>query len=439
MATFYITVDGACQGKSEDIANMKERFSAIREDSDITDDPDRLRELFGDELSEIDDIDLEDGDSLYAVFGGLCYDWEDADVDSLEFSGYGEKHEPGKYVEEFISSIKMAFPRVQFHFISWCYISWGNYWIYREGKEGVTEYSWDEGDGGEDKKDAYVEWRLAFRRAWLLGEDAPEEEREAAKKAEDDAKADFLVKLASKTYEEWLDAVDENGFTLLKVPEDMKTEEMCHSAAVSIGKIKSEEKNMGYQVWFNMMGLEADIVSFWKQFRDSNDFGIEFNKDPSGARRTDIKLAEGVIDSLPDQEGFNDLFANFPAISFFIFATDYNDQGYWFGVNGEASDCEVYEGICDEDAINSALEYYGNNFCQYWQNFPRSIRTKEKALEYLQKYEDFRSDPDALGALPEEWLKDKEFCRAVLQLGESVVADIPKDIAAAIKKTAKAK
>jgi hypothetical protein len=36
--------------------------------------------------------------------------------------------------------------------------------------------------------------------------------------------------MANKTYEEWLEAVEEDGFTLLKVPEDMKTEEMCMAA-----------------------------------------------------------------------------------------------------------------------------------------------------------------------------------------------------------------
>jgi hypothetical protein len=91
---------------------------------------------------------------------------------------------------------------VEFHFISWCYISWGNYTIYLEGEEDVEEYSWDVGNGGEDKKDAYVEWRLAHRRAWLLGDDAPEAEREAAQKAEGDAEANFFVKLAEPEDEE---------------------------------------------------------------------------------------------------------------------------------------------------------------------------------------------------------------------------------------------
>jgi hypothetical protein len=39
--------------------------------------------------------------------------------------------------------------------------------------------------------------------------------------------------MANKTYEEWLEAVEEDGISLLNVPEEMKTEEMCHAAVLS--------------------------------------------------------------------------------------------------------------------------------------------------------------------------------------------------------------
>jgi predicted DNA-binding WGR domain protein len=196
MASFDISVDGACKGKPEDVANMKRRLSALLEGAD-TNDLDAMRELFGDELEEIEGLDdPEDDDQRQDAFSGLDYEWQNADPENLQFSGYGDKRDPGGCVERFLSAVNRVFPRIQFHFISYCYISWGHYTIFLEGEEDVEDYNWDEGDGGEEKKDSYVNWRLAYREAWLLPDDAPAEIRAAAQKAEADAEANFFVLLA---------------------------------------------------------------------------------------------------------------------------------------------------------------------------------------------------------------------------------------------------
>ncbi|MDR3172538.1 MAG: DUF4116 domain-containing protein [Treponema sp.] len=196
MASFDITVDGACKGKAEDIANMKKRLAAILDDPGIIDDPDRLRELFGDELGEIcDDVDDEDDQS--EVFRGLYYEWYDADADSLQFSG-DDDLDDDEPLDKFLVALSNVFPRVEFDYICWYYISWGYYAILFDS----DEWKWDEGDGGEEKKDLYVDWRLARRKVWLMDDDAPEAEHLAAHKAADDAETAFFLKLAEPKDEE---------------------------------------------------------------------------------------------------------------------------------------------------------------------------------------------------------------------------------------------
>jgi hypothetical protein len=204
MAGFDITVDGACAGKTEDVANMKRRLKAILENRDKLDDPQWFRDLFGDELGEIeswgDPLDVDDEGSRYSVFGGLFYEWDDVDVDGLRFSGYSpHSSDQAGYVENFLTALVTVFPRVQFHFIAWCYISWGGYVIYEGGGE---LYLWDESDGGAEKKDAYVDWKLAERTLRFLPKDAPADVRDAAEKAVKTAEAAFEEKIAESEEED---------------------------------------------------------------------------------------------------------------------------------------------------------------------------------------------------------------------------------------------
>jgi hypothetical protein len=130
MATYNTTVDGAYRGNPEDIAYMKKRLSALLENQDKLDDPQWLRELFGEELVEIKEFDLfEDDDNLgpvniydeekrSGVFEGFRYKWDNIDIENLQFNGYSPVNDYSSGdIEVFIRSIKRVFPRIKFHFM----------------------------------------------------------------------------------------------------------------------------------------------------------------------------------------------------------------------------------------------------------------------------------------------------------------------------------
>ena len=193
MATFYITIDGAYKGDNEDIANMKKRLGAILKDKNILDDGDRLRELFGDELEEIPELnDVDDEKNRNEVFGGLRYKWEMFNLENLQFEGYSPgKEDTGDYILHFLNTVRDVFSLIEFDFISCCYYSWGHYTVYIPGDEDEIDYEWDEEDGGEKKKDAYIKWKLAERKLRFLPDDATDADRNTAQKKLDKAEAAF--------------------------------------------------------------------------------------------------------------------------------------------------------------------------------------------------------------------------------------------------------
>ena len=123
MASFDITVDGACKGKPEDVAKMKQRLKTILDNGEKINDPQWLRELFGSELNEIDydgPFDVEDKNQRRNVFGELFYRWGEVDIDNLQFRG-NSPHSDNQagYVNNFLLALERVFPRVGFDFIVW--------------------------------------------------------------------------------------------------------------------------------------------------------------------------------------------------------------------------------------------------------------------------------------------------------------------------------
>lgn len=207
--TYKVTLDIACKGKGEDIANMKKRLKAIRQDHSILESQDKLKVLFGDQLNEIQadheqifnfftcamadnlveppelklsDINEENKEKdCTFTFGGLLYNWDKADIDNMQFSNYIE-YDPwtedeskaledgsvfcGKEIYLFTSSLECAFPRVKFNFISYSECKDKFYAAY-ENSDSYRDYYYF--GKHKDQLDMYINWKKEYRNTWLAG------------------------------------------------------------------------------------------------------------------------------------------------------------------------------------------------------------------------------------------------------------------------------
>ena len=113
------------KGAPQEVAKMRERLEVILENQDKLEDADWIRELFGDELSEIANIgdNSTDDDVVVAEFNGFTFNWGTADIESnpLCFSASDkDSSEP-----DFPGALMNCFPHVEFRVIATGYISWG--------------------------------------------------------------------------------------------------------------------------------------------------------------------------------------------------------------------------------------------------------------------------------------------------------------------------
>jgi Tfp pilus assembly protein PilF len=272
-----VAVNGAFKANrantaAQDILNMKKRLSALLDNQDKLDDPDWLRKLFGEELKEIGHFDIDDEDSIQGTFGGFNIEWDekrfrfetDVDDDVLLFVGDPAKkrNQTGAVeVSSFLGAIKTVFPRLDFHFISYCYIYGGEWVIFIEGEEDEEDFRWDDENNGEKKKDAYVAWRSAYREMWLLEDWVPADKlnttKEKLQKAEAAFKLEMFQSLCDECGEDPCGCKSHEGYEdgevssekgalflavkhpdrFLEIPEKFRTKEVCLAAVKSIDAV----------------------------------------------------------------------------------------------------------------------------------------------------------------------------------------------------------
>jgi len=194
MASWDYDMVAFVKGDPEEAVEMRKRLSVILENQDKLEDADWIRELFGDELSEITNIgdELSDDDVVSAEFDGFTFNWDSIDIDSnpLSFSA----SDKGSSEPNFAGALMNCFPRVEFKVIATGYISWGCYIYYFDDdfSDETATMSW-EGSEGEGVLNACKEWRYAEAEEWLLPDDTPKEERAKAQQKKDNAETVFAA------------------------------------------------------------------------------------------------------------------------------------------------------------------------------------------------------------------------------------------------------
>jgi tetratricopeptide (TPR) repeat protein len=158
----------------------------------------------------------------------------------------------------------------------------------------------------------------------------------------------------------------------------------------------------------DVMGLKEDIRALWERLEQGYEYGIEFEDAPQPIDPVVGEYAAGWIEDIPDEEGFDALFEDFPRLCVFISVIDSENWefAYWNGGTGRCVISETY-------ALDGGDDWD--------DDFVRSYR--EDWLFCLWTSDD--DEGESIPTLPAEFWDSAERCAAAVRLGHSALEHVP--------------
>jgi hypothetical protein len=175
-------------------------------------------------------------------------------------------------------------------------------------------------------------------------------------------------------------------------------EEYGHKFLEVLKSMRGNTAKSKFTIQIYVNGTEEDIAALWKAWPQPDEIvkgGTYKNKVSSKGITLSVKpkgeLAEGMLFALPKKEKaidyfFDDLFAEYPQLSFFIsvISKDKKEFDYWIGANGK-----LHESIQD-DYQGDTLEFIEDKkteLTDYFPYIPATLKTPELCLEKVQEKE----------------------------------------------------